>query len=146
MHKIEETIGYEFTNTNLMEEAILAAGASVSDPAIRGDPKGNKRLALVGDAVIQLVILDKWYWGGSDTATGSNTPQKTAANDALSQQASKVHLCDMIKKNPCQEGDAPRETLASTVEALIGAVWFDCGGRINVIEQVMEKLGLFDNH
>lgn len=79
-------------------------------------------------------------------ATGSNTLQKTASNDALSQQASKVHLSDMIKKNPCQQGDAPRETLASTVEALIGAVWFDCGGRINVIEQVMEKLGLFDNH
>lgn len=61
MNNIEETIGYDFTNANLKEEALLAAGASVSDPAINGDPRGNKRLALVGDAVIQLVILEELY-------------------------------------------------------------------------------------
>lgn len=49
----------------------------------------------------------------------------------------------MIKRNPCQQGSTPRETLASTVEALVGAVWFDCGGRVHLIKKMMAKLGLF---
>lgn len=67
MQTVEKIIGYEFTNTELREEALLAAGASISDPAIDGDPRGNKRLALVGDAVLQLLILEKWYGQGTDT-------------------------------------------------------------------------------
>lgn len=66
MPEVECVLGYEFINTELRDEALLAAGASVSDPTVDGDPRGNKRLAMVGDAVLQLVILDRWYGDNTD--------------------------------------------------------------------------------
>lgn len=71
--------------------------------------------------------------------------KESVSNAALQIQASKAHLQKLIHLNPCQHGDAPRETLASTVEALVGAVWFDCSGDMDVVRDVMKKLGLF-NH
>lgn len=48
---VENIIDHHFTGPGLIEEAMQAAGAS--------DREGNKRLALVGDAVLRLVILDE---------------------------------------------------------------------------------------
>lgn len=67
---LEQDIGYVFNSKDLLEEALLAAGASNSSKEIDGPKQGNKRLALVGDAVLRLVVLDEWY--PSCTATGKN--------------------------------------------------------------------------
>ncbi|KAL1623898.1 hypothetical protein SLS56_008093 [Neofusicoccum ribis] len=146
MQTVEKVIGYEFTNTELREEALLAAGTSVSDPAVDGDPRGNKRLALVGDAVLQLIILEKWYGQATDTVVGSEILKESVSNAALQVRASKAHLQNLIRLNPSQHGQAPQETLASTVEALVGAVWFDCNGDMDVVRGVMGKLGLFNHN
>lgn len=37
---------------------------------------------------------------------------------------------------------APEKTVSDIVEALLGAVWIDCGGEWNVVTQVVKKLGL----
>lgn len=66
--KLGEDIGYVFDSKDLLEEALLAAGASTSSKEIDGLKQGNKRRALVGDAVLRLVVLDEWY--PSCTATG----------------------------------------------------------------------------
>ena len=64
---IECIIDYHFTNSGLLEEAMQAAGASDSKKIAGSDREGNKRLALVGDAVLRLVILDEWYPDGTNT-------------------------------------------------------------------------------
>jgi ribonuclease-3 len=58
---IDDIIGYHFNGETLRNEALLAAGASVSRKDVQGPVEGNKRLALVGDAVWRLVLLDGWY-------------------------------------------------------------------------------------
>jgi ribonuclease-3 len=58
---IDDIIGYHFNREALRNEALLAAGASVSRKDVQGPVEGNKRLALVGDAVWKLVLLDGWY-------------------------------------------------------------------------------------
>lgn len=63
---IEKIINYSFTKPQLLEEALQAAGASESANGIEGNKDGNKRLALVGDTLIRLLILDEWYPCGSD--------------------------------------------------------------------------------
>jgi len=60
-HPIESILKYEFSNPDLLTEALLAAGASESSKDIRGGTQGNKRLALLGDAVLQLAVLKPWY-------------------------------------------------------------------------------------
>ena len=60
---VEETIGYEFNNRSILWEALQAAGSGVT--AVDGRPlmDGNKRLALLGDAIIDVALIEQWYAG-----------------------------------------------------------------------------------
>ncbi|RYP39208.1 hypothetical protein DL767_002316 [Monosporascus sp. MG133] len=69
-----QKIGYNFKNNELLDEAILAAGAPVSDVRVEGNVQGNKGLALIGDALIRLAIVDQGYVDGARTA--SNNPKR----------------------------------------------------------------------
>jgi ribonuclease-3 len=52
----------------------------------------------------------------------------------------KCSLNNHITKNPSQGGTIPKAALASTVEAILGAVWLDSGKDINKVWFVMENL------
>ncbi|XP_014550627.1 hypothetical protein COCVIDRAFT_42915 [Bipolaris victoriae FI3] len=90
---VEVILKYRFSNRKLLDKALLPVGAPVSNKHIQGEAEGNKRLALLGDSVLQEAV-----------------PQKTAA---------------------------------STVEALVGAVYLDCGKDISKVMQVLEAIGFF---
>lgn len=53
MEELQDRIGYHFNSTQVLEEALHPAGTSPL--------QGNKRLALVGDSVLSISILDGWY-------------------------------------------------------------------------------------
>jgi len=61
---IEDTIKYRFADRKLLDEATLAAGASVARKDIAGNAKGNKSLALIGDALIRLDVAHRSYTEG----------------------------------------------------------------------------------
>lgn len=54
----ESKIGYDFKSNLLLEEALRASGNT---------GQGNKRLALVGDSVLSVILLNKWYESGRST-------------------------------------------------------------------------------
>ncbi|KAF1953264.1 hypothetical protein CC80DRAFT_420645, partial [Byssothecium circinans] len=56
-----------FLNRDLLNKALLAVGASVLSKDIQGDVEGNKRLALLGDSVLQEAVLELWYSSGKST-------------------------------------------------------------------------------
>jgi ribonuclease-3 len=58
---------YSFKNAGLLEEAFVADGAAVLRDDVEGPRAGNKRLALIGDAVLRLSVLDEWYLEGGST-------------------------------------------------------------------------------
>jgi ribonuclease-3 len=68
LNSIQDRVDYHFHDSTLLKDAFLASGASVSSVDIEGPVKGNKRLALVSDAVLRLAVLDEWF--ESDTSTG----------------------------------------------------------------------------
>lgn len=70
-HSVETILQYHFSNRGLLDEALLAAGASLSSKDVQGDAQGNKRLALLGDSVLQEVVLEPWY--NSEESTGECT-------------------------------------------------------------------------
>jgi ribonuclease-3 len=78
-HPVETIIQYRFSNLDLLNEALLAAGASESSKHIQGDIQGNKRLALVGDTVLQQAILEPWY--SSEESTGECEMRKSCWNN-----------------------------------------------------------------
>jgi len=70
--ELESLLDYHFSDHNLLEELLQAAGSSVSDPAVHGDRHGNKRLALLGDSVLSTVLLEQWYESGQSTGKSSS--------------------------------------------------------------------------
>jgi ribonuclease-3 len=53
--------------------------------------------------------------------------------------AEACRIPQFITENPCQHNPMP-QTLATTVEAIIGAVWFDSKRNFKVVQDVMEHL------
>ena len=68
--EIETVIGYRFAQRHFLDEALLAAGSSIARKDVHGPADGNKRLALVGDAALQMAMLDSWYSTGSSIGSG----------------------------------------------------------------------------
>ncbi|KAF2803434.1 uncharacterized protein BDZ99DRAFT_512179 [Mytilinidion resinicola] len=93
---------------------------------------GNKQLALVGDAVLRLCVLDEWFSTESDT--------DVATNEHLKNVAKEWGLKEYIKENPSQEDKEAKTTLASTVEGIIGAVWVDSDRDFGAVQRVIKKL------
>ena len=56
--ELESLIGYQFHDRGLMEEALEEAGPQT---------EGNERLALLGDKVLSLMLLHRWYMEGNTT-------------------------------------------------------------------------------
>lgn len=67
LESLQARLHYSFKNASLLEEALTAAGAAVSNGEVNEPVSGNKRLALIGDAVLRLSVLDEWYPGGATT-------------------------------------------------------------------------------
>ena len=65
--QIEEALGYHFTNDSLLQEALLAYPANVLDN--RWIPEGNRRLAMVGDAILNVLLTDASDQEGLSTGT-----------------------------------------------------------------------------
>jgi ribonuclease-3 len=53
----ERVIGYNFTQQDLLTEALDTTGQRT--------PESNQRLALLGDALLKMVLLDNWYASGN---------------------------------------------------------------------------------
>lgn len=68
LQSFQAHLHYSFKNANLLEEAFIADGAVNSRHDVQGPKAGNKRLALIGDAVLRLSILDEWFPGGGSTS------------------------------------------------------------------------------
>ena len=61
---IQRKLGYVFVDPSILSEALQAAGNGVSQVGGRKIMEGNKRLAMLGDSVLQLALLNDWYMGG----------------------------------------------------------------------------------
>lgn len=65
-HGVETIIGYNFSDPLILLEALQAAGSTVRSAGTRHFPDGNKRLAVLGDTILKLVLVSEWY----DSADG----------------------------------------------------------------------------
>ena len=65
LQAVQDIIGYRFGDQLILWEAMQAAGSNVRSTGNRQFPDGNKRLAVIGDTVLQLVLAERWYSGGT---------------------------------------------------------------------------------
>lgn len=74
------------------------------------------------------------------------TLQRFATNRFHAEVGSRFGIDEFIYKNPSQLGiPVSDRLLATTVEAMVGAVWLDSGD-IKAVEKVMLELGVLSPH
>ena len=145
LQAVETKIQYQFQNLELLWEALHAAGAIPTYDMHGHDillEKGNKRLALVGGVIARSALTSKWFWKSSALEDGSKLWTHNLSNDNLAERATALDLELYILKQPGLKTKA-RQTLADTMEAILGAVWEDSHDIDNVFE-VLQALGLVE--
>jgi hypothetical protein len=60
----QEILGYQFNDQHLCWEALQTAGNGVTSSGPRRIPNGSKRLAILGNFVLSLLLSQEWYRGG----------------------------------------------------------------------------------
>jgi hypothetical protein len=61
----QEILGYQFNDHHLCCEALQTAGNGITVSGTRRIPNGSKRLAILGDFVLGLLLSQEWYRGGT---------------------------------------------------------------------------------
>ncbi|KFY47192.1 hypothetical protein V495_02066 [Pseudogymnoascus sp. VKM F-4514 (FW-929)] len=147
MNKLSNTISLP----QLIEEAFEAAGVSEVNKGVTGQRHGNKRDANIEfggsmcGSLTQPRISSFTDRGIGDCTglhlqEGNNLVSDLASNNALKNVVEQDGLAKFVVKNPCQKGKLQRTTLASTTEAIDGAVWYDCRKDFETVRDVVHTL------
>ncbi|GFF29788.1 ribonuclease 3 [Aspergillus udagawae] len=137
---VEDIIHYDFTNRAILYEALHSAGAlAKTGRAYRSD--GNKDLAQIGDAVLQLILVMDGYEAKASRGYINQIVSSVASNPHLAQMGSKAGLENLILINPSQASVSPG-VMAQTVEAILGAVYLDSEMDVQAVRAVMAVLSL----
>src|SRR5271163_3611333 len=96
------------------------------------NPPTNERLEFLGDAVLGLIVTDTLFRKYPDLPEGQLAKLRAAVVQmrALADVARSLRLGSYVRLGRGEEGTGGRDKssiLADTLEALIGAVYFECG-------------------
>ncbi|CAI6336215.1 unnamed protein product [Periconia digitata] len=139
---VTNMFGHIFVRKNLCAEALQMAGpvaCVIVNDAVSWVPKNN-RLAIVGDAILDTVLCRKWY-EGSDSAgprpahAWSSARLQIVGNEALNVRGNALGLGPMIIAGGGFAGAATPSMIATTFEAVFGAIYID-GGEAAVLDAV----------
>jgi len=57
-HDVQAILGYQFSDRRILLEALGAAGSGFNLSHNQSAKEGNERLALMGDAILKVIVLD----------------------------------------------------------------------------------------
>lgn len=127
---LQERIGYTFTNSKLLEQALTHRSYLNEHPDW---PIGhNERLEFLGDAVLELIVTEYLFAQYPNTPEGEMTNWRAALVNAniLSEITADFGLNDymLLSRGEARDtGRARQYILANAIEALIGAMYLDGG-------------------
>jgi ribonuclease-3 len=163
--QVEQLTGYVFTNKLLAAEAVQMAAPQIAViyGSFRGLPN-NKRLSVLGDAVLAKTLCDLWFtardrWGRYKPAISLLTTEFTKSGNLLNTSDWNTLRNDMLSNDNlaqrgyslgvgscvfCNEGTTvSAKMVAGTLQAIVGAVHQDGGD--DAVLRVIEHLG-FTQH
>ena len=142
MDSLDTLIGYKFTNSLLLAEALTHPSLAYETQRPHFD---NQRLEFLGDAVLQLALTAHLYTLFPAQSEGDLTKMRArlVSKDALSGFAKSINLGDHVLLGKGEETSGGRErlsTLADAFEALLGAIYIDGGFDAvrNIIIRIIE--------
>jgi len=130
---LEKKLNLKFKNEDLLIQAFCHRSYLNENPNFQFE--NNERLEFLGDAVLELVVTEYLYKKYPKKAEGELTSWRAALVNAkmLSEIAKELDFNDflLLSRGESKEmGKARQYILANTFEALIGAIYLDCGYEI----------------
>ncbi len=129
--RVEEIIGYQFTDANIINKALIHA--SVADDSL----DSNERLEFLGDAVLDFVICEYLYHEFPYLREGELTKIKSSvvSRDTCAEISDSLGLTDMLILGKGMNGQTglPSSVAAAVYESIIAAVYID--GGIDIVRQ-----------
>jgi len=121
-------LGYSFRDRALLEEALTHRSFTNENS---GAPD-NERLALLGDAVLALVVAERLLAAAPEDAVGVLTPRRAAlvSGENLARWAAAIELGAHLRLGRGEEqmgGRAKESVLATALEAVIGVIHREAG-------------------
>ncbi len=91
--------------------------------------ENNERLELLGDSVLDLVVVEYLFKKYPYREEGFITEMKSKIvnRSSLNIVGQKLGLVDMLSWNKKSSGDTPKDIAGNTFEALVGAIYLDAG-------------------
>jgi len=130
LEEFQRRIGIQFQSQALLRQALTHRSYLGSNG---GDPRlSNERIEFLGDAVLELTVIEFLYGAFPDDREGSLTKKKglLVSRDVLAQCAQRMKLGDSILLSEAERDSGGRSRvsiLADTFEAVIGAIYLDSG-------------------
>ena len=129
MESIETSIGYQFKQARLLEEALTHPSLGYETKRPRFD---NQRLEYLGDAVIQLIFTTELYRLFPKHSEGKLTKLRSqlVSKEALCRFAEIIGIGQHLRLGKGEDSSGGRErpgNLADAMEALSGAIYLDGG-------------------
>ncbi len=140
VQKIEENIGYRFTDKNIILQALTHRSYTNEYQ----ETIHNERLEFLGDAILQLTATCKLYTLYPDVAEGELSVYRSllVKTEFLVQVAEKLKIPSYLRVSSGQKKDLNTVStglFADAVEAIIGAIYLD--GGLEAAEQfIFEKV------
>lgn len=137
---IQEIIGYQFNNTNILKQALTHS--SYSNEKQMSKLYNNERLEFLGDAVLELVSSEYLYKIYPDKPEGELTKIRASlvCEKSLTYSSNKYYIGDYLFLGKGEEATGGRQRpsiLSDALEAIIGGIFLD-GGFSNAKEFVVE--------
>ncbi|KAL4963060.1 ribonuclease III domain-containing protein [Aspergillus stella-maris] len=126
-----------FNDPTILIQALTAPGAlgvTTTD--------GNKALAHVGDSLLDLILRDEGYSRGLTRGQIELVIDKIVSNKNLAKRGVALGIDGYIRNNPSQGTTISVKTMATTMEAIVGAYFRDQGRKFESLERVVRVLGL----
>ncbi len=136
LSSLEQLIGYKFQNLALLERAVTHRSWAFEQVTLGDDETArslqNESLEFVGDSVLGLAIAEQLYNLHPKASEGDLTLMKHSLVSAttLAKVSKTVCLGDYLRVGRGEEktgGRRKQALLADTLEAIIGAIFFDTG-------------------
>lgn len=123
----------QFKNTAILTRALthrsFLGGESENLPA------SNERLEFLGDAVLELIVIEHLFWTYPEDREGDLTQKKSllVSRSVLADRAEQMGLGKFILLSPAEReagGGGRHSILADAFEAILGAIYLDQGLRV----------------
>ncbi|MCA9582025.1 MAG: ribonuclease III [Myxococcales bacterium] len=129
LRKVEEGLGYRFSNRALLEEALTHRSYANEHPEVTSD---NERLEFLGDAVVGVIVSEILVRGFPSADEGELTRRRATlvCEAGLCAIARVVHLPEALRLGKGEERTGGRDKprlLSSALEACLGAALLDGG-------------------